>query len=201
MGRRIVRTLVRLPQRHDRSPHIGVVANTDGRLPAEALARLADIDLILHAGDIGEASVITRLQAIAPVIAVPGDRDRRSRDPQYRVLQVAGKTIALTHGDSLPGASSLLRLFLAADGEADDRRLLELLRFFPPVDCLVFAHPSTACRIRVQDTLIFNPGALATTREHDYLGSLGILSLGRQVDGFLIQIGQSPSSSPVLAPA
>ncbi len=200
MTRHIVRNLVRLPQRHDRAAHVGVIANTNGNLPSAALDRLAGVDLILHAGDIGDASVITRLQAVAPVIAVAGDHDRRARHPHYRILHVAGRLIALAHGHSLPATSHLLRLFQANDGDEADPRLAELVRAFPPVDCVVFAHPATACRIRVYDTLVFNPGCVAPPGRAD-AGSVGILTLGRHVDGSILQLGQPPTSSPVLAPA
>ena len=200
MARHIIRNLVRLPQRHDRASHIGVVANTNGVLPPAALERLAGVDLILHAGDIGDASIITRLQAIAPVIAVAGDHDRRSRHPEYRILHVAGRRVALTHGHNLPVASHVLRLFQAGDTDLADPHLIELLRIFPPVDGIVFAHPATACRVRVHDTLVFNPGCVAPAG-HVEAGSVGILTLGRYLDGSILQLGQPPASSAVLAPA
>lgn len=201
----IVRTLVRLPYRHDRPARLGIVANTYGALPAEVAAELAGVDLILHAGDVGEATVITRLEAIAPVIAVAGDFDRRTRLPQHRLLHIHGKTIGLTHGHTLRSLGAALRTFIADDlSEARNQTYAELLNFFPPVDCLVFAHPATACRVRLDDTLVFNPGPVFSSATDQPLPfpSLGIITLGRVVDGTLIQTGDTPSASaPRLAPA
>ena len=200
----IVRTLVRLPFRHDRPARLGVVANTYGVLPSEVAAHLAGVDLILHAGDVGEVSVITRLEAIAPVIAVAGDFDRRTRLPQHRLLHIHGKTIGLTHGHTVRSLGTTLRTFIADDvSEARDLKYAELLDFFPPVDCLVFAHPATACRIRLDDTLVFNPGPVFSTAADQPLPSpcLGIITLGRMLDGTLIQGGETPTSAPRLAPA
>lgn len=203
MSHRIVHSLVRLPQRFDRAPHIGVIANTHGYVPASALERLRDVDLIFHAGDIGEASVLTRLQAIAPVIVVAGDHDRRSRHPEFRLLQIGGKTIALTHGHRLPHFGNPLRGLLSYSRSGDDDQLLlDLLSLFPPVDCLVFGHPTTACRVRIVDSLLFNPGVIAQAGEGVSMSaSVGILTLGRHIDGSIIQIGPPPTTSAVLLPA
>ncbi len=200
----IVRTLVRLPYRHDRPARLGIVANTYGVLPSEVAAELAGVDLILHAGDVGEITVITRLEAIAPVIAVAGDFDRRTRLPQHRLLHIHGKTIALTHGHTLRSLGTALRTFIADDvSESRNQTYAELLNFFPPVDCVVFAHPATACRVRLDETLVFNPGPVFSSAADQPLPSpsLGIITLGRVVDGTLIQTGDTPASAPRLAPA
>ncbi len=204
MAKDLVRTVVRLPARHDRPPRLGVVANTYGVLPPNIATLFDGVDLILHAGDVGEESVMTRLQAIAPVIPVAGDYDTRSRFPQHRVLQLNGRSIALTHGHRIRTVSNPLRAFLADErSETRDQRFLDLLRFFPHVDCLVFAHPSTACRIRLDHTLILNPGSVATSAG-ELAGdgaSVAILELGRVIDATIIQTGAYPAGAPVLAPA
>ncbi len=55
---------------------IGVISDTHGLLRPEALAALRGVDLIIHAGDIGQAAVIEGLRAVAPVKAVRGNVDR-----------------------------------------------------------------------------------------------------------------------------
>ena len=55
---------------------VGVISDTHGLLRPEALAALAGVDVIVHAGDIGSAAVLDALRAIAPVIAVRGNNDR-----------------------------------------------------------------------------------------------------------------------------
>ena len=55
---------------------IGVISDTHGLLRPEALAALEGVALIVHAGDMGNAEVVQRLEAVAPVRAVRGNVDR-----------------------------------------------------------------------------------------------------------------------------
>ncbi len=54
---------------------IGVISDTHGLLRPEAVKRLAAVDHIIHAGDIGGPVVITGLEKIAPVVAIKGNND------------------------------------------------------------------------------------------------------------------------------
>ena len=54
---------------------VGLVSDTHGLMRPEALAALAGVDRIVHAGDIGEASILEALERIAPVTAVRGNND------------------------------------------------------------------------------------------------------------------------------
>ena len=54
---------------------VGLISDTHGLLRSEALASLQGSDLIIHAGDIGDAKIIDRLHEIAPVAAVRGNID------------------------------------------------------------------------------------------------------------------------------
>ena len=55
--------------------HVGVISDTHGLLRPEAIAALAGSDLIVHAGDVGDPSILGRLAEIAPVRAVRGNTD------------------------------------------------------------------------------------------------------------------------------
>lgn len=55
---------------------IGLISDTHGLLRPEALAALEGADMILHAGDVGGAEVISGLEALAPTRAVRGNNDR-----------------------------------------------------------------------------------------------------------------------------
>jgi putative phosphoesterase len=55
---------------------IGVISDTHGLMRFEALAALVGVDLILHAGDIGNLQIIEQLKKISPVIAVRGNNDK-----------------------------------------------------------------------------------------------------------------------------
>jgi len=54
---------------------IGVISDTHGLLRPQALAALEGSELIVHAGDLGDPSVLTGLEAIAPLRAVRGNVD------------------------------------------------------------------------------------------------------------------------------
>jgi len=79
---------------------IGVISDTHGLLRPQALAALAGVDAIVHAGDIGAPEVLTELARIAPVTAVRGNNDRArwaSRIPEAATLDVAGTRLYVIH--------------------------------------------------------------------------------------------------------
>src|SRR5690348_8784883 len=79
---------------------IGVISDTHGLLRPQALAALRGSDAIVHAGDIGDASILARLSAIAPITAVRGNNDTAAwaRDvPETQTLEIAGKRIFVIH--------------------------------------------------------------------------------------------------------
>ena len=49
---------------------IGIISDTHGLLRPEAYARLAGVDHIIHAGDIGRPEVIAGLRELAPTTAI-----------------------------------------------------------------------------------------------------------------------------------
>ncbi len=54
---------------------IGLISDTHGLLRPEALQALQDSHLIIHAGDIGDPELLTKLSSIAPVVTVRGNVD------------------------------------------------------------------------------------------------------------------------------
>jgi putative phosphoesterase len=54
---------------------VGVISDTHGLLRPEAIDALRGSELIVHAGDVGNAGVLEALRAIAPTIAVRGNVD------------------------------------------------------------------------------------------------------------------------------
>ena len=59
----------------DPAGFVGLVSDTHGLLRPEAVAALQGARLILHAGDVGDLSILDRLREIAPVRAVFGNTD------------------------------------------------------------------------------------------------------------------------------
>src|SRR5271170_869000 len=54
---------------------IGLISDTHGLLRPEALEALRGSHLILHAGDVGDAGILTALRGLAPVVAIRGNVD------------------------------------------------------------------------------------------------------------------------------
>jgi len=79
---------------------IGIISDTHGLVRPQALEALKDVDMILHAGDIGSQDVLDTLNDIAPVVAVRGNNDKadwaRSL-PDWEVVEVGGVSIYMLH--------------------------------------------------------------------------------------------------------
>lgn len=79
---------------------VGVISDTHGLLRPEALAKLAGVDHIVHAGDIGSAEILERLRAIAQVTAVRGNNDKEvwaKRLPESETLEIDGRLLYVLH--------------------------------------------------------------------------------------------------------
>ena len=79
---------------------IGLISDTHGLLRPEALAALQGSDHLIHGGDIGDASILQALQAIAPVTAVRGNNDTAdwARDiPETVLVTLGGVRLFVLH--------------------------------------------------------------------------------------------------------
>jgi hypothetical protein len=79
---------------------IGVISDTHGVVRPEALAALAGVSLIVHAGDVGKPGVLDSLAGIAPVVAVRGNNDRGAwadRLPLTEVVEVESACLYVLH--------------------------------------------------------------------------------------------------------
>jgi putative phosphoesterase len=79
---------------------VGVISDTHGLLRPEALAALAGVERIVHAGDIGAPEVLTALGQIAPVTAVRGNNDRdrwAAAIPETDVLEIGDISLYVLH--------------------------------------------------------------------------------------------------------
>ncbi|MGA8595170.1 MAG: metallophosphoesterase family protein [Bryobacteraceae bacterium] len=79
---------------------IGLISDTHGLLRPCALAALQGSDLIIHAGDIGNAKIIEQLHAVAPVVAVRGNIDKgawASQLPMTAVVESGSALIYVLH--------------------------------------------------------------------------------------------------------
>jgi len=79
---------------------LGVISDTHGLLRPEAVAALAGVDQILHAGDVGTADVLAALRTIAPTTAVRGNVDHgvwATALPNTDVVRVGDLDIYMLH--------------------------------------------------------------------------------------------------------
>ena len=79
---------------------VGLVSDTHGLLRPEARAFAAGCDYIIHGGDIGSAEILDELSALAPLIAVKGNNDRKAwaaRLPETEMIRVGGVFIYIIH--------------------------------------------------------------------------------------------------------
>jgi putative phosphoesterase len=79
---------------------IGIISDTHGLLRPEAEQRLAGVDHIVHAGDIGCPEIVDALRRIAPVTAVRGNVDNGEWAHEYpdtKLVRLAGKLIYVLH--------------------------------------------------------------------------------------------------------
>jgi putative phosphoesterase len=79
---------------------IGVVSDTHGLVRPGLLEALSDVDMIIHAGDIGGPEVLRVLRAHAPVVAVRGNMDGGpwARElPETEVVEVEGSLFYVLH--------------------------------------------------------------------------------------------------------
>jgi putative phosphoesterase len=79
---------------------IGIISDTHGLLRPEAERRLAGVDHIVHAGDIGRSGIVGALGRIAPVTAIRGNVDSGEWAREYadtELVRLAGKSIYVLH--------------------------------------------------------------------------------------------------------
>jgi putative phosphoesterase len=79
---------------------VGVISDTHGLLREEAIAALAGVEHILHAGDVGDAAILDVLRESAPVTAIRGNVDGYgpcSLLPETEVVTLGGAVFYLLH--------------------------------------------------------------------------------------------------------
>ena len=86
---------------------IGILSDTHSCWDDRYAVHFADCDEIWHAGDVGDISIITRLEEIAPVVrAVAGNIDHgdvRRRCNEVEEFEVEGIKVWMTHIGGYPG--------------------------------------------------------------------------------------------------
>lgn len=136
---------------------IGAISDThipsrSYNLPEKVFEVFKDVDLILHAGDIEDLSVIEKLEEIAPVVAVSGNCDDNSDLNPTEVIEVEGIKIGLIHGVVYPRGDTQQLYYLAKE---------------LGVDVLVSGHTHQSMIQQTKDILLLNPGSPTQPRLTD----------------------------------
>lgn len=147
---------------------IGVVSDTHmpdrcARLPPALFDVLRGVDLLLHAGDVGELWVLDQLSALAPVVAVHGNDDTADAQcelPYQQVVAVAGRRIVLTHAHYPDRAQELESRRDDAWGPKLERRAAFGRRAGASI--VVFGHTHVPMARHYDGVLLVNPGAIAS---------------------------------------
>jgi putative phosphoesterase len=142
----------------DGSLRVGVVADTHSHPNARGLEHLTALapDLILHAGDIGELTVLDTFRAIAPTLAVRGNIDERSARDVPDAL-----TVELT--DQGHTVLTLLLTHIALGGpkiRADAARLARAQK----ASLIVCGHSHVPFAGVDRGLTVFNPGSIGPRR-------------------------------------
>lgn len=157
---------------------IGVISDTHVPTPARAIPpavfKLFDgVDLILHAGDIVDLSVLDELSSIAPVEAVAGNMDGpdvHARLPQKKLLTLGKFTVGLIHGKyKIDIQQEMIR------------------KEFGAVDLIVYGHSHRPFWGKVGGTFFLNPGS-PTDLVHAPYNSVAILTVGDELSAHIIRI-------------
>lgn len=132
----------------NRQTTIGLVSDTHGWLDPELVDVFVSkqVDHIIHAGDIGDETVIEKLEDLAPTTAVRGNIDGGELRfySLEEVVHLGDKQIAVLH--------------IAGSPKRPRKAARELLSRLKP-DVLVVGHSHIPVVGRVGDTLWINPGA------------------------------------------
>jgi putative phosphoesterase len=149
---------------------LGVLSDTHafGDRRRETLDHVADlfdrarVDLVLHAGDVGEEAVLSRLERVAPVLAVRGNADPLELIetlPDRVWLEIGSRRALLTHGHH--GKTALLTAKALAA---------------PDLDLIVFGHSHIPSIGREGATILFNPGSPTERRWNPHFG-VGVVAI------------------------
>jgi putative phosphoesterase len=147
---------------------LGLISDTHMPQRCAALPpALADVfrgvDLILHAGDLGELWVLDKLSAIAPVIAVHGNDetvDAQRELPYQQIITIAGQRLLLYHRHHPDHAQEMAL-------RQDDRWQPKLERWAAAgqragASTVVFGHAHIPMAVEQHGVLLINPGAIAS---------------------------------------
>ena len=139
---------------------VGLISDTHNMLRPQVFDVFEGVDVILHAGDVGDDDILDELEAIAPVYAVRGNTDPvdNPRLPASRELELSGVKVHVSHGHEV-GAKPIT--LVAAYGHAD---------------VILYGHTHRELITEDEGRLVVNPGA-AGARRFDLMPCVAIMTI------------------------
>jgi uncharacterized protein len=137
---------------------IGVISDTHGLLRPAAIEALRGVEHILHAGDVGDPSILDSLRNVAPVTAISGNIDVGgpcSHLPPTEVVTLHGHTFYMLH----------------------DRQALDLDPAAAGFSAVISGHSHKPLIEWRHGVLYMNPGS-AGPRRFSLPVSIGLLTIG-----------------------
>jgi len=120
-------------------------ATTLRELPARLCSALGKADIIVHAGDLTEMSLLLELRATGQTVAVAGNMDSTALKvhlPHRQLVTISGKLVGIVHGSGAPsGITERVRV-----------------QFPENPDLIVFGHSHVPFSGVVDGVLMVNPG-------------------------------------------
>lgn len=124
---------------------IGVISDTHGLLREGVRQVLKDVDVIIHAGDIGDSDILLELEKIAPLIAVRGNCDKgewANSLPPTNLYDTGSNLIYIIH----------------------DLARLDITPEITGVSIVVYGHSHVPKAEKKGDVLYINPGSVGPQR-------------------------------------
>jgi putative phosphoesterase len=152
-----VRSLEQVQVKEDGSFRLIIVSDTHSAPHDHALERITGLkpDAILHAGDVGELTVLDELAKICPAYAVQGNIDMRNpRLPDELVLQIVSKE------------TPVLRILALHVGVYGPKLRAEVARKAKAeaAHVVVCGHSHVPLIVSERGIIVFNPGSMGPRR-------------------------------------
>lgn len=146
---------------------IGLISDTHipdrwRAIPESIVNLFAGVDLILHAGDVGDLSVLDQLGLVAPVIAVHGNDETSIATnalPYLQTLMIEGHRLVLTHAHYPDRAEELAS---RVDGWQTHLQRRADFAKANGAKIVIYGHLHVAMHLMHDGILLINPGAIAS---------------------------------------
>ena len=160
---------------------IGVISDTHipdraADIPKEILADFKNVDMVIHAGDLVDLSVLDTLKKVCKnLMAVWGNMDNyevRKKLPEKEIFKIGNFKIGLMHGYG--PSSDLIDLMTNVFKNNN-------------VDLIIFGHSHCALKEKRGNILYFNPGS-PTDKIFSNFNSYGIIEINEEIEAKIIKI-------------